>query len=287
MGGRSWNGGLADARYKYTEKERDAETGYDYFGARYYDARVGRFLAVDPHMSTSPGLSSYLYSGNNPLAFVDPTGMDSTAAQARETALSNARAYSEFSKLNIPFFSTLWASFATGFYVMGKDYAAAAESEKEIQVQSNLSVGGVAFLAVSTSVIQSMSATGNRLAAADAASVTMSRVPLYRAVNEAELRDMVSSGGAFHNPPPFTVKYFSTEAEGASSYARQAYQSGGSIYQGPYTVVETQYPLSAIAYGDFTPPPDKGIPTVIVPTAKLSKLAPGMPLPYTPLPRRR
>ncbi len=75
---RSYNAGSADARYKYTGKERDAETNYDYFGARYYDARIGRFLAVDPHASAYPALSPFAYAGNNALAFVDPSGMDST-----------------------------------------------------------------------------------------------------------------------------------------------------------------------------------------------------------------
>jgi RHS repeat-associated protein len=81
MDTRSYNAGFSDARYKYTEKERDAETGYDYFGARYYDARVGRFLSVDPHASGYLEISPYVYGANNPMAVVDPTGMDTTSGQ--------------------------------------------------------------------------------------------------------------------------------------------------------------------------------------------------------------
>jgi len=69
--------GSADPRYKFTGKERDVESQYDYFGARYYDARVGRYLSVDP-LSSSLGLSSwspYHYSYSNPLRFIDPSGM--------------------------------------------------------------------------------------------------------------------------------------------------------------------------------------------------------------------
>ena len=42
-------------RYKFTCKESDAETGYDYFGARYYDSWLGRWLQVDPLSSIYPG----------------------------------------------------------------------------------------------------------------------------------------------------------------------------------------------------------------------------------------
>jgi RHS repeat-associated protein len=78
--GRSAVNGDGRPRFKFTGKERDAESKYDYFGARYFDARVGRFLGVDPHSSSYPDLSSYCYVGNNPLSFMDPTGMDSTKA---------------------------------------------------------------------------------------------------------------------------------------------------------------------------------------------------------------
>lgn len=65
-----------DARYKFTMKERDAETTYDYFGARYYDSRVGRWLSVDPLAEKYPNWSPYNYCLNNPLAIIDPNGMD-------------------------------------------------------------------------------------------------------------------------------------------------------------------------------------------------------------------
>ena len=37
---------------KFTGKERDAETGLDYFGARYYGSKIGRFTTVDPAYTT-------------------------------------------------------------------------------------------------------------------------------------------------------------------------------------------------------------------------------------------
>jgi RHS repeat-associated protein len=72
--GRSYSYGAPDMRYKFTGKERDAESGYDYFGARYYDARIGRWLSADPLAGKYPSISPYTYAGNSPLVFVDSRG---------------------------------------------------------------------------------------------------------------------------------------------------------------------------------------------------------------------
>ena len=63
-----------DCRYKFTGKERDSETSYDYFGARYYDARIGRWLQVDPLGEKYPSLNPYHYVANNPINRFDPDG---------------------------------------------------------------------------------------------------------------------------------------------------------------------------------------------------------------------
>ena len=66
--------------YKFTGKERDSETGLDYFGARYYGNTMGRFMQPDPVFFQTSMLSDpqrfnlYAYVRNNPLALVDPTG---------------------------------------------------------------------------------------------------------------------------------------------------------------------------------------------------------------------
>jgi RHS repeat-associated protein len=60
----------------------DDETGLHYFGARYYDAQVGRFVSVDPlyvesvgDMKDNPqGLNIDSYIGGNPINGVDPSG---------------------------------------------------------------------------------------------------------------------------------------------------------------------------------------------------------------------
>ncbi|MCL4797462.1 MAG: RHS repeat-associated core domain-containing protein [Bryobacteraceae bacterium] len=64
----------------FTGKDRDAETGLDYFGARYYAAAQGRFTSADPLLNSGrPWLpqswNRYAYALSNPLRFTDPTGL--------------------------------------------------------------------------------------------------------------------------------------------------------------------------------------------------------------------
>ena len=69
-----------DSAYKFTGKERDAESGLDDFGARHFGSPLGRFISVDPagasgKVGNPQGLNRYSYVLNNPLRLVDPDGM--------------------------------------------------------------------------------------------------------------------------------------------------------------------------------------------------------------------
>ncbi|MBO7200824.1 MAG: RHS repeat-associated core domain-containing protein [Bacteroidales bacterium] len=62
-------------RVCFIRKERDSETGFSYFGARYYDSDIlTGWLSVDPLADKYPGLSPYAYCGWNPVRLVDPDG---------------------------------------------------------------------------------------------------------------------------------------------------------------------------------------------------------------------
>jgi RHS repeat-associated protein len=68
--------------HKFTGKERDTESGNDYFGARYYSSTAGRFMSPDPiimndlRMINPQRWNKYAYVINNPLMLTDPTGKD-------------------------------------------------------------------------------------------------------------------------------------------------------------------------------------------------------------------
>jgi RHS repeat-associated protein len=63
-----------DPKYTYTGKEHDA-TGLYYFGARYYDPVLSRFITADTLYDAGPqGLNRYSYALNNPILYRDPTG---------------------------------------------------------------------------------------------------------------------------------------------------------------------------------------------------------------------
>jgi RHS repeat-associated protein len=101
IGGRTTSRGYTSndmTRQKFTQKERDGETGLDYFGARYYASSQGRFTSSDPYnvvlesqvmSAKSPekavaNFTTYLihpqqwnrysYVANNPTKYTDPTG---------------------------------------------------------------------------------------------------------------------------------------------------------------------------------------------------------------------
>jgi RHS repeat-associated protein len=77
FGGRLNHPPAGDNDQWFAGKPYDASTGLSYFGARYYDPLLGRFMGMDP-APVDPGdihgLSKYSYGNNNPYRYVDPDG---------------------------------------------------------------------------------------------------------------------------------------------------------------------------------------------------------------------
>lgn len=75
--------GTVSSDYKFTGKELDQENNLEYFGARYYDSGLARFVSIDPvllgdfskFLANPQALNSYSYALNNPIALIDPFGL--------------------------------------------------------------------------------------------------------------------------------------------------------------------------------------------------------------------
>ena len=98
---------------KFTGKERDNESGLDYFGARYFSGAGGRFTSVDPYeinqevaraesqdqreellngyIGNPQGWNRYSYVRNNPLAMIDPDGRDALWVVDKRTSQTTLR----------------------------------------------------------------------------------------------------------------------------------------------------------------------------------------------------
>ncbi len=75
--GEDWGGSVSERR-RFTGKERDPNTGLDYFEARYNSSSLGRFMTPDALQGTIANpqtLNRFVYVTDNPLRFTDPTGM--------------------------------------------------------------------------------------------------------------------------------------------------------------------------------------------------------------------
>lgn len=92
--------------YKFTAKELDDETGLYYYGARYLDPRTSRWISADPAgfdlinpkrkgFNITETNNWYSYTGNNPIMFIDPNGMESAdAADSWYKAIDSAPDFS-------------------------------------------------------------------------------------------------------------------------------------------------------------------------------------------------
>jgi RHS repeat-associated protein len=108
--------------YKFTGKERDTETGLDFFGARYYSNGLGRFITPDWAAKVEPvpyakldnpqSLNLYAYALNNPLKNVDPDGHETQEQKQKKiaaaaTAQNGSHAY-DTKKTNISNMQIFW-----------------------------------------------------------------------------------------------------------------------------------------------------------------------------------
>ena len=94
--------GNYDSPYHYNAKEVDPETGYHYYGARYYNSNLSVWLSVDPLADKYPSLSAFAMVANNPVMLIDPNGMEIDPAILDKSNPNynseDARAFWEFAR---------------------------------------------------------------------------------------------------------------------------------------------------------------------------------------------
>ena len=127
--------GNYDERFKFTGKERDKESQYDYFGARFYWSRFTHFNSPDPLLDKYLYISPYAYCNWNPIKYIDPDGKRSTlSVNYRTNTITISAKYYASSK------DFRYAKKAANFWNEQKGLTYTAGDGKVYSVQFALSV---------------------------------------------------------------------------------------------------------------------------------------------------
>jgi RHS repeat-associated protein len=250
----------------------DADLNLHHFGAREYDPTVGRWLQPDP-LGLEGGLNLYAYCGNDPINYIDPSGLDPYSALER-AAINGYN--------NGGFWGGLQANLAllgtVGLDVLGgRGVAASAAASGEAYGKDK--IGASIGYGALTGAQMALSAWGVGGLAGKLTS--RGTTTLYRAVLPEELED-IQATGVLRNSAGIEVKYFTNSAEMASTYAKKAFR-GLSIDGGnPYTIVCVDVPSAMVkdVSAFFV---DGGIQSWVLSDSQLVGLVPKI-LNYMPIP---
>jgi RHS repeat-associated protein len=234
--------------------------------ARYYSPYLCRFLNADPS-GFSGGPNWFAYADGNPISRFDPFGLCGVPS-------NYVSPYDSDGSVNWTGVGNYLYEAIAGVpdYIQQNGVASAKRNLSDPMFVATNALGGMGMGGITGGL------RGGATRVATGVEVVANTTPLYRAVMNSELDDIVSSG-AFRNPAGIEQKYFSATAEGAASYARQAFGKMGDT--SPYTIIRTDAPSSLLPAIQSV---DRGVPAILVPTNVLPKLSPPQVLPYSPYP---
>ena len=78
-------GSYGQKRYRFSGKERDEESGFNYVGARFYISWLLRWSSCDP-LGVTSGINSYEFVANSPFCIIDPTGTQAVPTHQEQSA---------------------------------------------------------------------------------------------------------------------------------------------------------------------------------------------------------
>jgi len=253
----------------FTGHVNDNDTGLVYMQQRYYDAVAGRFLGVDPVVTDANSGNSfnrYAYAVNNPYTYIDPDGRstNTTPASSRPDNCQSLGCINQSTGEATPIVHH------TGNFVQDM-----VMDEYSNTASTVWNAGRAVWNGIKEATILGIggAAEGGAVAASD------KLVTIYRAVGPAELAS-ISKTNALSSVAGLEGKYFTTSAEAAASYARQAVKAFGDP---AYTIVSTRVPQSVLNLPGITATVDRGIPAYVIPNKNLQGLAPKI-LNYSPVP---
>jgi RHS repeat-associated protein len=264
----------------------DAATGLHQMRARWYSSHLRRFLSEDP-IGFAGGENFYLYANGNPASLIDPLGLCSIDCRTG-LAYHGPNGWSYGNKR----FAEQMAAVTVGPLMVVAGFVpwvgdlmefGTVVAPSSSRLDRGLSAGSLTLNVMTAGMApnygpikQGISSMVDAFSSAPGGTPT---TPLYRAVGPDELAD-INSTQALRNLGSAEGKYFTSSAEHASDYARQAVRAFGDP---PYTIIRTDVPTSSL------PRPvsvDGGIPAYVIPDASLPGLRPTV-MDTMPIPRPR
>ena len=218
-------------RYDFTGKERDDQTTYDYFGARYYDSRVANWTSIDPLFEKFFDFTPYSYVLDQPVNQIDKKGCEA----------ENDWRYKNSNQLSQTAFNEIKLRISSGY---SKLFSGDIEGAIQQGIDNAINSPGLLTNALDPNGINTISiGLANPIFIPEIATTT-----LYRSVIIDELKDIESFGGYRLKLGGVETKYFWTNMDDASLYSKMA----GLEFDETYSITKVNIQSSLLKNPDVS-----------------------------------